>query len=85
MPPALNTEKSKCHHVCCCSGSPDLGPPPWHSIKDYLLNTNVQLGATYATGKKSTARYAEGYAAAAKYINASVDEIGTALSSSFLS
>ncbi|KAH8910473.1 PLP-dependent transferase [Coniochaeta sp. PMI_546] len=44
-------------------------------IKDYLLNTNVQLGATYATGKKSTARYAEGYAAAAKYINASVDEI----------
>ncbi|OIW35593.1 aminotransferase class-V [Coniochaeta ligniaria NRRL 30616] len=44
-------------------------------IKDYLLNTNVQLGATYATGRKSTARYAEGYAAAAKYINASVDEI----------
>jgi selenocysteine lyase/cysteine desulfurase len=45
------------------------------SIKDYLLNTNVQLGATYATGKKSTARYAEGYAAAAEYINASSDEI----------
>jgi len=35
----------------------------------------VQLGASYATGKKSTARYAEGYAAAAKYINASPSEI----------
>lgn len=43
------------------------------------MNTNVQLGASYATGKKSTARYAEGYAAAAKYINASVDEIGKSI------
>lgn len=45
-------------------------------IKDYLLTTNVQLGATYATGTKSTAAYAAGYAAAAGYINAaSADEI----------
>lgn len=35
----------------------------------------MQLGASYATGKRATARYSEGYAAAAKYINASPDEI----------
>lgn len=35
----------------------------------------MQLGASYTTGKRATARYAEGYAAAAKYINASADEI----------
>jgi len=46
------------------------------SIRDYLSNTNVQLGATYAISKKSTDRYSEGYKAAAKYIHASVDEIG---------
>ncbi|KAK3694950.1 pyridoxal phosphate-dependent transferase [Podospora appendiculata] len=44
-------------------------------VRDYLVNTNVQLGATYTTGKEATRRYAEGYAAAAKYINASGDEI----------
>jgi selenocysteine lyase/cysteine desulfurase len=33
------------------------------------------LGATYATGQKSTAKYAEGYGAAAKYINAASEEI----------
>ncbi|GAB1311391.1 hypothetical protein MFIFM68171_01601 [Madurella fahalii] len=44
-------------------------------IRDYLLNTNVQLGASYATGKKATDRYNEGYTAAAKYIGASEDEI----------
>jgi hypothetical protein len=36
----------------------------------------VQLGATYAVGKKSTSLYSAGYAAAAKYINASRDNIG---------
>jgi selenocysteine lyase/cysteine desulfurase len=45
-------------------------------IQDYLLHTNVQLGATYAVGRHSTARYSEGYDAAAKYINASRQEIG---------
>ncbi|KLU87363.1 cysteine desulfurase [Magnaporthiopsis poae ATCC 64411] len=45
------------------------------SIRDYLTNTNVQLGASYATGVKSTTKYSEGYEAAAKYINASTEEI----------
>ncbi|KAK4142638.1 putative cysteine desulfurase [Dichotomopilus funicola] len=44
-------------------------------IRDYLLNTNVQLGASYTTGKESTARYNEGYAAAAEYIGVSPSEI----------
>ncbi|KAK0730783.1 pyridoxal phosphate-dependent transferase [Lasiosphaeris hirsuta] len=45
------------------------------SIRDYLLNTNVQLGASYFTSKRSTERYGAGYAAAAKYIGASDSEI----------
>ncbi|KAL2070872.1 hypothetical protein VTL71DRAFT_13898 [Oculimacula yallundae] len=45
------------------------------SICNYLSKTNVQLGASYAVGKKSTALYGDGYDAAAKYINASADEI----------
>ncbi|KAK4459092.1 pyridoxal phosphate-dependent transferase [Cladorrhinum samala] len=44
-------------------------------IRDYLLSTNVQLGASYSTGKKSTQIYNEGYAAAAAYVNASPSEI----------
>lgn len=44
-------------------------------VREYLLTNNVQLGATYATGRKSTAKYAEGYGAAAKYINAAPEEI----------
>lgn len=46
------------------------------SIRGYLSATNVQLGATYAVGKKSTALYNAGYEAGAKYINASTNEIG---------
>ncbi|EHA53898.1 cysteine desulfurase [Pyricularia oryzae 70-15] len=45
------------------------------SIREYLSNTNVQLGASYSTGQKSTDLYDKGYEAAAKYINASVDNI----------
>ena len=45
-------------------------------ICDYLLNTNVQLGASYAVGQQSNTKYKEGYAAAAKYINAAPEEIG---------
>lgn len=45
------------------------------SIRDYLINSNVQLGATYDVGKKATSRYEDGYQAAAKYINASREEI----------
>ncbi|KAK4127109.1 PLP-dependent transferase [Parathielavia appendiculata] len=48
---------------------------PLEHIRDYLLATNVQLGATYSTGKRSTDRYNEGYAAAARYIGAVRDEI----------
>lgn len=55
------------------------------SICHYLTNNNVQLGATYRVGKLATARYNEGFAAAAKYVNAQEDEIGMLpLSPSFL-
>lgn len=46
------------------------------SISQYLSKTNVQLGASYHTGTQSNTKYEEGYQAAAKYINASRDEIG---------
>jgi hypothetical protein len=39
----------------------------------------VQLGASYHTGSISNTKYEEGYQAAAKYINAGRDEIGTIL------
>jgi selenocysteine lyase/cysteine desulfurase len=45
------------------------------SITAYLSKTNVQLGATYKIGQISTNSYNAGYAAAAKYINASPDEV----------
>ncbi|KAF2439820.1 aminotransferas-like protein [Karstenula rhodostoma CBS 690.94] len=45
------------------------------SITQYLSKTNVQLGASYHTGKISNTKYEEGYQAAAKYINAGRDEI----------
>jgi selenocysteine lyase/cysteine desulfurase len=46
-----------------------------HSIRSYLLNTNVQLGATYKTSQVSTAGYTEAYKAAAGFINATPDEV----------
>ncbi|KAH8593715.1 pyridoxal phosphate-dependent transferase [Bisporella sp. PMI_857] len=45
------------------------------SINDYLSNTNVQMGSTYAVGLKSEALFNAGFEAAARHINASVDEI----------
>lgn len=45
------------------------------SIKKYLSFNNVQLGATYAIGKKSTAKFDAAYEAGARYINAGTDEI----------
>ncbi|KAK7941124.1 PLP-dependent transferase [Apiospora aurea] len=45
------------------------------SICQYLTNNNVQLGATYRVGKLATARYNDGFAAAAKYVNAQEGEI----------
>ncbi|RFU27344.1 hypothetical protein B7463_g9002, partial [Scytalidium lignicola] len=44
------------------------------SISNYLSRTNVQLGATYDVGRKSSAAFKAGYDAAAKYINASPEE-----------
>ncbi|KAI0482320.1 PLP-dependent transferase [Xylariaceae sp. FL0804] len=45
------------------------------SISDYLIGTNVQLGATYKTGAAANDRFRLGQEAGAKYINAGVDEI----------
>ncbi|KAH8163029.1 hypothetical protein CIB48_g5232 [Xylaria polymorpha] len=45
------------------------------AIRDYLSRTNVQLGATYRTGKLATERYDAGFAAGARYINAEPSEI----------
>lgn len=45
------------------------------SIHSYLLNTNVQLGATYKISQRSTAAYDNGYKAAAGFINAQPEEV----------
>ncbi|GAP83505.2 putative aminotransferase class-v [Rosellinia necatrix] len=45
------------------------------AIRDYLLRTNVQLGASYKTSSLSTERYNAGFAAGARYINAEESEI----------
>lgn len=46
------------------------------SVTKYLLETNVQLGASYKVAKQSTQNFAKGLTAAASFINADVDEIG---------
>lgn len=46
-------------------------------IRSYLLNVNVQLGATYNVSKSATDTFGEGYKAAAKFINASAEEVNT--------
>ncbi|CDO72710.1 hypothetical protein BN946_scf184985.g130 [Trametes cinnabarina] len=54
-------------------------------ISDYLLNTNVQLGADYPVSVASTARVASGSEAARELFNAeSVDEIAYGSSSTML-
>ena len=54
-------------------------------ISDYLLNTNVQLGADYSVSVKSTQRVADGVEAARQLFNAaSVDEISLGSSSTML-
>ncbi|KAL2142253.1 hypothetical protein VTI28DRAFT_1390 [Corynascus sepedonium] len=55
-------------------GSQTLGTVA-ERIREYLLSTNVQLGASYDIGKKATERYETGYRAAAEFIGASRDEI----------
>ncbi|KAK3996328.1 pyridoxal phosphate-dependent transferase [Cladorrhinum sp. PSN332] len=69
--PALKGEQV---YLDNAGGSQTLGAVA-DKIRDYLLNTNVQLGASYTTGQKSTTIYNKGYEAAAKYINATPDEI----------
>ncbi|KAL8753867.1 MAG: hypothetical protein Q9199_004748, partial [Rusavskia elegans] len=46
-----------------------------NSIRTYLEETNVQLGASYSVGQKATQKYNEGLQAAADFINADVSEI----------
>lgn len=45
------------------------------AISDYLLNTNVQLGADYSVSVESTKRVACGAVAAAELVNADADEV----------
>ncbi|KAK6529813.1 hypothetical protein TWF281_008973 [Arthrobotrys megalospora] len=45
------------------------------SIKDYLSNTNVQLGTSYVVGKKSNELVAAGLLASAKFVNADPGEV----------
>ncbi|MCJ1460754.1 hypothetical protein MMC28_011136 [Mycoblastus sanguinarius] len=45
------------------------------SVKNYLEETNVQLGASYNVAQQSTESYGKGVEAAAKFMNADVDEI----------
>ncbi|KAJ5887418.1 Pyridoxal phosphate-dependent transferase major region subdomain 2, partial [Penicillium taxi] len=54
------------------------------SIHSYLLNRNVQLGATYKVSKESTAAYTEGYKSAASFINAQPEEISIGISTTQL-
>ncbi len=53
-------------------------------VRDYLLTTNVQLGATYEPSRRAAARVAEGVAAAASLFGASPGEIVLGASSTQL-
>ncbi|KAL8917336.1 MAG: hypothetical protein Q9208_008006 [Pyrenodesmia sp. 3 TL-2023] len=46
-----------------------------NSIRTYLEETNVQLGASYNVGQKATEKYDEGFKAAAEFMNADIDDI----------
>ncbi|KAJ5860110.1 uncharacterized protein N7529_007420 [Penicillium soppii] len=54
------------------------------SIRSYLLNTNVQLGATYKTSQTSTNAYSNAYNVAAGFINATSEEISIGVSTTQL-
>ncbi|KAL2217201.1 aminotransferase [Thermoascus aurantiacus ATCC 26904] len=54
------------------------------SLQAYLSRTNVQLGATYEVARSSNAAYEQAYKAAAKFINASPDEISIGVSTTQL-
>ena len=56
-----------------------------HAVSDYLLNSNVQLGADYAVSVTSTGRVAAGAEAARELFNAdSKDEVAYGSSSTML-
>ncbi|KAM5545252.1 hypothetical protein V8D89_001363 [Ganoderma adspersum] len=56
-----------------------------HAVSDYLLNSNVQLGADYSVSVASTGRVAAGAEAARELFNAeNVDEVAHGSSSTML-
>ncbi|KAL9085932.1 MAG: hypothetical protein Q9159_004432 [Coniocarpon cinnabarinum] len=69
--PALNSSQVFFDNA---GGSQTLGDVV-DSVRQYLLDTNVQLGATYKTSKSSTQLYNEGCQAGAAYVNAQPDEV----------
>ncbi|KAJ6113248.1 hypothetical protein N7523_006565 [Penicillium sp. IBT 18751x] len=54
------------------------------SIRSYLLNTNVQLGATYKISQTATSAYTGAYKVAARFINAEPEEISIGVSTTQL-
>ncbi|KAI0408914.1 aminotransferase class-V [Xylaria palmicola] len=54
------------------------------AIRDYLLRTNVQLGASYKTSRLATERYEKGFAAGAQYVHAEPSEIAFSASTTQL-
>ncbi|CAI7630414.1 unnamed protein product [Penicillium pancosmium] len=78
--PALQQEQVFMDNaVCSCEVNLDRG-----SIRSYLINTNVQLGATYKTSQASTAGFSNGYKSAASFINAQPEEINLGVSTTQL-
>ncbi|KAJ5734932.1 uncharacterized protein N7483_000057 [Penicillium malachiteum] len=65
------------------AGSQVLGTVA-ESIQSYLLNSNVQLGATYPVSRVSTTAQEDGYKAAAIFINAQPEEISIGVSTTQL-
>lgn len=45
------------------------------AINDYLKSNNAQIGTSYSTGQRATARYEEAHRAVAKFMGAHVDEV----------
>ena len=48
-------------------------------VREYLEETNVQLGASYNVAKQSTEAYDKGVQAAAGFLKVGVDEVGMCL------
>ncbi|KAF4440783.1 hypothetical protein F53441_12191 [Fusarium austroafricanum] len=57
-----------------CSTS-QVSSPAADAIRDYLITSNVQMGASYGVGKLSASKVDKGYEAGARFINAFPDEI----------